>query len=104
LPYAVDLGPLDVAGCDPHVAGELFDAMADMTIDTQGLTCPMPILKTKKALSGLPPGAILEVLANDPAAAEDLDSFCRMTGHTLLEQTTDGDTLRFVIKRSADVS
>ncbi len=75
--------------------------MPDMTIDTQGLTCPMPILKTKKALSGLPPGAILEVLASDPGAAEDLDTFCRMTGHTLLEQTADGETLRFVIQRAA---
>jgi tRNA 2-thiouridine synthesizing protein A len=71
----------------------------DLTIDIQGLTCPMPILKTKKALSGLPPGAVLEVLADDPAAPEDLGSFCRMTGHTLLDQTAEGRKLRFFIQR-----
>ena len=77
--------------------------VADLTIDTQGLTCPLPILRTKKALSGLPPGGILEVLATDPGAAEDFDSYCRMTGNTLLEQTADGDLLRFVIQRSGTV-
>ena len=71
-----------------------------LTIDTQGLTCPMPILKTKKALSGLARGAVLEVLADDPAASEDLTSFCRMTGHTLLEQSAEGRTLRFMIQRT----
>ena len=72
----------------------------DLTIDTQGLTCPMPILKTKKALSGLAPGAVLEVLADDPAATEDLGSFCRMTGNTLLDHSADGQTLRFIIQRT----
>jgi tRNA 2-thiouridine synthesizing protein A len=43
--------------------------MADKTLDTKGLACPLPILKTKKALSQLPIGAKLEVLATDPGSS-----------------------------------
>jgi tRNA 2-thiouridine synthesizing protein A len=75
--------------------------MADQTLDAKGLNCPLPILKAKKALSTLPPGGTLEVLATDPGAVKDFQAFCRTTGHELLESTTEGNVFRFVLKHKA---
>ena len=74
--------------------------MADLTLDTQGLTCPLPILKAKKAMNGLPPGATLEILATDPGATDDFEAFCRLTGHTLLEQSDSAGVYRFLIQNT----
>ena len=73
--------------------------MPDKTLDTKGLACPLPILKTKKALSELPKGAKLEVLATDPGSVPDFTAFCESTGNVLLEQqlaavTHERDNLR----------
>jgi tRNA 2-thiouridine synthesizing protein A len=75
--------------------------MADQTLDAKGLTCPLPILKAKKALSTLPPGGTLEVLATDPGAVKDFQAFARTTGHELIESTTEGNVFRFVLKHKA---
>ena len=75
--------------------------MADQTLDAKGLNCPLPILKAKKALTALPPGATLEVLATDPGAVKDFQAFARTTGHELIESTTEGNVFRFVLKRKA---
>ena len=61
--------------------------MADKTLDTKGLNCPLPILKAKKEIMALPPGGTLEVLATDPGSVADFQAFCRQTKHQLLEQT-----------------
>jgi len=74
--------------------------MADLTLDTQGVNCPLPILKTKKIMKDVPVGGTLEILATDPAADADFQAFCRTTGHELLESTSDGEIFRFVIKRA----
>ena len=75
--------------------------MADQTLDAKGLNCPLPILRAKKALTAMPPGATLEVLATDPGAVKDFQAFSRTTGHELLESTTEGNVFRFVLKRKA---
>ena len=75
--------------------------MADQTLDAKGLNCPLPILKAKKALTTLPPGGTLEVLATDPGAVKDFQAFARTTGHELIESTTEGNVFRFVLKRKA---
>lgn len=75
--------------------------MADQTLDAKGLNCPLPILKAKKAIMTLPPGGTLEVLATDPGAVKDFAAFSRTTGHELIEQTTEGNVFRFVLKRKA---
>jgi len=77
--------------------------MADLTLDTQGLTCPLPILKAKKAMGSLPPGSTLEILATDPGANDDFEAFCRMTGHTLLEKSDTAGVFRFLIQHTAAV-
>jgi tRNA 2-thiouridine synthesizing protein A len=62
------------------------------TLDTRGLNCPLPILKTRKAISMLSSGDILEVTATDPGSVKDLDSFCSQTGHEMVtsEQIEEG--------------
>ncbi len=75
--------------------------MADQTLDAKGLNCPLPILKAKKALTALPPGGTLEVLATDPGAVKDFQAFARTTGHELIESTTEGNVFRFVLKHKA---
>ena len=74
--------------------------MANLVLDTQGLNCPLPILKTKKTIKDVPVGGILEVLATDPGADPDFKAFCRSTGHTLLEATVNGGVYRFLIQRT----
>ena len=75
--------------------------MADEVLDAKGLNCPLPILKAKKALSGLGDGKTLEILSTDPGSVADFEAFCRATGNELLEHNNDGDIYRFVIKRVA---
>ena len=74
--------------------------MADLVLDTKGLNCPLPILKTKKSLKDIPVGGTIEIFATDPAAKEDFDAFCRTTGHELVESGVDGDVYRFLIRRT----
>ena len=71
---------------------------ADQTLDTSGLTCPIPILKAKKALAVMQTGARLEILATDPAATKDFEAFCRATGHKLLHSSEQAGAYRFVIE------
>lgn len=63
----------------------------DQQIDTRGTKCPMPVLKTKKALATMLSGQVLEVLASDPASVADLAEFARQTGHTILSQEKVGE-------------
>ena len=73
--------------------------MADMVLDAKGLNCPLPILKTKKALQTMEVGGVLEVLATDPGAVADFKSFCRQTGNELVSSSEEGSVYKFLIKR-----
>lgn len=75
--------------------------MPDKTLDTKGLACPLPILKTKKVLSEMAKGAKLEVLATDPGSVPDFTAFCETTGNVLVEHSQQGGVYRFVIERAA---
>ena len=69
------------------------------TIDARGLSCPMPIVKTAQAVRTVASGAFIELLATDPGSTRDVAAWCRATGHEHLEETVDGPTFRFVIRR-----
>ena len=72
---------------------------SENTIDLSGLLCPLPVLKARKRLESMPPGAILKVIATDPMSAIDMPHFCNEQGHTLLDQQQDGPALIFRIRR-----
>ena len=68
-----------------------IDAQVVRTEDLHGLRCPMPILRTKKALAQMSAGQILKVITTDPAAVDDLAVFTKQTGHRLLAQAVQSD-------------
>lgn len=71
----------------------------DQELDATGLDCPLPMLRTKKALSGMKPGEVLHVIATDPGAEKDFHTFARQTGHELLEARREGAVFHFVLKK-----
>ena len=75
--------------------------MDSTTLDTTGLLCPLPVLKARKALKAMAPGAILEVLASDPGAVKDFAAFCRTTGHQLVDSSEAAGVFRFAIRKAA---
>jgi TusA-related sulfurtransferase len=91
--------PASASGLIPDGASASAGSAIDRVLDTRGLSCPMPILKAKKALNDLDPGQVLQVLATDPGATKDFEYFCRHTGHRLMESTESGGEYVFLIKR-----
>ncbi len=76
--------------------------MPDITIDTTGMKCPLPVLKARKALKSLAPGGTMEVLATDPGAAKDFEHFCEVTGVAMLEcRAEPGGVTVFVMRKPA---
>ena len=75
----------------------------DEALDARGLSCPLPIIKTKKRIANLGPGQVLKVTASDPGSLNDMTSFCRATGHELMAAESSGEAFEFHIrKRSGD--
>ncbi|HVS26453.1 MAG TPA: sulfurtransferase TusA family protein [Burkholderiales bacterium] len=71
----------------------------DRQIDTRGLNCPLPILRTKKTLAEMNSGQVLKVLATDPGSVKDFQAFARQTGNELLSQTEAGGEFTFFMKK-----
>ncbi len=74
--------------------------MAEHVLNAEGLNCPLPILKAKKALKSVPQGEVLEVRATDPGSVADFAAFCNQTGNELLSSSTEGSIYKFEIKRA----
>ena len=71
----------------------------DKELDARGLSCPLPILKTKKSLNELTSGQVLKVVATDPGSVKDFDAFANQTGHTLLSSTQQDKEFVFYMKK-----
>jgi tRNA 2-thiouridine synthesizing protein A len=71
----------------------------DQELDCSGLACPMPILKTKKAVDSLQTGQVLKMVATDPGSLPDIEAWTSKTGHELVSHEKDGDKFIFFIKR-----
>ncbi|MEW4263638.1 sulfurtransferase TusA family protein [Priestia megaterium] len=71
---------------------------SNKVLDAKGLACPMPIVKTKKAMNELEAGQVLEIHATDKEAKNDLAAWAKSGGHELLH-TEEGDVLKFWIKK-----
>ena len=74
--------------------------MSTATLDAKGLNCPMPIVKTKKAMKDLEGGDILTVEATDPGSVKDMEAFCRMTGNELVDSSEAEGIYIYQIKKS----
>jgi tRNA 2-thiouridine synthesizing protein A len=73
--------------------------MNSWTLDLCGLKCPLPVLRTRKALAGLSAGERLTVLATDPLASIDIPNLVRESGDALLEQSKTNEQRVFVIEK-----
>lgn len=73
--------------------------LINATLDARGLSCPLPILKTKKALAQLENGEVLEIISTDPGSVKDLSSFCEQTGHELVSSEVDEGEFVFTVKK-----
>jgi tRNA 2-thiouridine synthesizing protein A len=71
----------------------------DREIDARGLNCPLPILRTKKALNDMASGQTIRITATDPASVRDFQAFARQTGNELLDHGEDAGAFWFVLKR-----
>lgn len=74
---------------------------ATQTLDARGLNCPLPILRTKKALNTLNNGETLEIHASDPGSVKDMQSFCQQTGNELLSSSDSNGEYTFLIRKSS---
>jgi tRNA 2-thiouridine synthesizing protein A len=72
---------------------------ADESLDCIGLFCPEPLFQTREAIDRLAAGQILEVLADDAAAEEDLKRFAKRTGHEVISVEDRGAHKRFLIRK-----
>ncbi len=75
------------------------DVKPSRTLDCIGLYCPEPIFRTRLELDKMAVGETLELLADDPAAEEDIKSLVKRTGHELLELRKEDNVLRFLIRK-----
>ena len=70
-----------------------------MSLDLKGMSCPLPIIKTAKAMKGLAPGQLLEVFATDPGSVPDFKAWSQSTGNPLVESSQADGYFRFVLKK-----
>ena len=70
------------------------------TLDAKGLACPMPIVRTKKAMDTINSGEVLEVLVTDKGALNDFTAWSKAGGHTILEQKEEAGVLYFYIQKA----
>jgi len=92
--------PLDQAFGNP-ADGDHAESPESITkrLDTRGLSCPMPIVKTAQAMASLAPGQLLEVLAYSPKSVTDFAAWSRSTGNALVGSSAEGGVYHFVLRR-----
>ncbi|WP_105101803.1 sulfurtransferase TusA family protein [Microbulbifer pacificus] len=72
-----------------------FDWESALRVDARSLPCPQPLLAMRRALKTLAPGALLHLMATDPASREDIRSFCRLSGVPLLRTECPGGEFHY---------
>lgn len=79
---------------------EEFEMNITQTLDAKGLACPMPIVKTKKAIDKINSGEVLEVLVTDKGALNDFKAWAGAGGHTIVDQKEEAGVLYFYIQKA----
>lgn len=72
----------------------------DQELDACGLNCPLPILRAKKSLAALASGQVLRIIATDPGAVKDFESFAKQTGNALLESSEQDGKFYFRLQKA----
>ncbi|UCE30360.1 MAG: sulfurtransferase TusA family protein [Burkholderiales bacterium] len=71
----------------------------DKDLDARGLNCPLPIIKTKKALNDMASGQVLKVVSTDSGSIKDMEAFAKQTGNELLSSTEESGAYVFLLKK-----
>ncbi len=71
----------------------------DKELDVRGMSCPMPILKTKKSLNDMTTGQVLKIVATDAGSIKDMQSFSTQTGNTLVAHTEQNGEYTFFMQK-----
>ncbi|MFC7680475.1 sulfurtransferase TusA family protein [Paenibacillus sp. GCM10028914] len=72
---------------------------ADKVLDAKGLACPMPIVKTKKAMNDMEQGQVLEIQSTDKGAKNDLTAWAKANGNEVVDHKEENGVLSFWIKK-----
>ncbi len=72
----------------------------DQVLDCSGLLCPVPVVKTSKAVKAMEVGQILKLIATDPGSPPDMEAWSRQTGHELMRSMQEDGKFIFFIKRT----
>jgi tRNA 2-thiouridine synthesizing protein A len=79
----------------------MSDIKFDQVLDAKGMSCPLPILKTKKAVESLSKGQVLKVETTDPGSKNDMASWAKRTGNEILKVEEGSGSFTFFIKKTA---
>lgn len=85
----------------PDNTQDALPGQADEILDTVGLYCPIPIIRTAERMKRLDSGAILEVISDDRVILIDMPAWCRSTGNSFLGSRQDGDEYRLLVRKKA---
>jgi tRNA 2-thiouridine synthesizing protein A len=77
----------------------MSDTQVNIELDCRGLNCPLPILKTKKAIDNLNSGETLKMVATDPGSTNDMNAWTKRTGNELVSHEQDGNDYIFIIRK-----
>ncbi len=69
-------------------------------LDARGLNCPLPILRTKKAMNSMTPGQVLKIVATDPGSVKDMEAYARQTGNEIVGSSEQNGEFTFLIKKN----
>lgn len=73
------------------------------TLDVKGLFCPIPVIKTKQIINTVDSGHIIEVIATDPAAKDDIPSWARREGHEILKIEEENKIIKFYLRKGNSI-
>jgi TusA-related sulfurtransferase len=72
----------------------------DQVLDCKGLNCPLPVIKTKKAIEQMAVGQVLQMIATDPGSRPDMTAWSKSTGHELLETREESGVFTFFVRKT----
>lgn len=75
-----------------------MDTMITKTLDLSNLLCPMPVIRTQKAIRNMQKDEVLEVICTDPGTQQDIPAWCRIYQHELIRQSEDNGRFIFSVK------
>lgn len=78
----------------------MTEVKADEVLDTKGMNCPMPVLKTKKAIDAIDSGKILQVISTDPGSKSDIPALLKRLGHELVNTEEASGEISFYIRKN----